>query len=165
MGVGAVTFAGVPVTIGIAILRHRLYDIDQLINRAVVYGSLTAIIGAIYALTTLSASALGPRIPVAQSDLAVAATTLAVAGALQPLRRRIQRPVDRRFYRSRYDAQQTVERFSAQLRDAVDVDLLASELLRGRSRSPTGAGVVVDRSHGATPPRPTRCTTRPPRDR
>lgn len=164
--VGAVTFAGVPVAIGIAILRHRLYDIDQLINRAVVYGALTAIIGAIYALTTLSASALGPRIPTAQSDLAVAATTLAVAGAFQPLRRRIQRAVDRRFYRSRYDAQQTVERFSAQLRDAVDVDLLASELLRvvGRALQPVQASLWTAPTAPRRPDRP-GARPDPPRDR
>jgi hypothetical protein len=116
------------VAIGIAILRHRLYDIDRLLNRTLVYGLLTAILGGAYAVGVL---VLGQRLSPGHhpSSLVVAASTLVVAALFQPLRRAIQRTVDRRFNRRRYDAVQTIETFSARLRQQIDLDTLTAQLL------------------------------------
>jgi hypothetical protein len=118
---------GFPTAIGIAILRHRLYGIDLVINRTLVYGSLTVLLAATYL-----ALVLGLRVvlsPVTgQSDLAVAASTLAVAGLFGPLRARIQDIVDRRFFRSRYDAERTLAGFATQLRSEIDLDSLGTGL-------------------------------------
>jgi hypothetical protein len=131
-----------PVAIGIAILRHRLYDIDLLINRTLVYGALTAFLAAAYV------GAIGVLQVVLQpftqgSQLAVAASTLVVAALFQPLRARIQRVVDRRFYRSRYDAERTVARFSGRLRDELDLAALSAELIGvvGETVRPARAGI------------------------
>jgi hypothetical protein len=121
-------FSAVPVAIGIAVLRYRLYDIDRLINRSVVYGSLTVLLGGVYAgLVFALSQLLNPADQ--QSELAVAASTLVVAALFQPARRRIQGLVDRRFNRRRYDAARTVGAFSTRLRDQVDLDTLSAELL------------------------------------
>jgi hypothetical protein len=116
------------VAIGIAILRHRLYDIDRLWNRTLVYGLLTAILGGAYAVGVL---VIGQRLSPGDnpSSLVVAASTLAVAALFQPLRRAIQRLVDRRFNRRRYNAVQTIETFSARLRQQIDLDTLTAQLL------------------------------------
>jgi len=126
--ISGLVFVIFPIAIGIAILRHRLYDIDVLINRTLVYGATTATIVAMYALGVLAAHAL--LRPFTQgNELAVAASTLAVAALIQPVRRRIQRGVDRRFYRSRYDAARTLDAFGTRLRDEVDIDALRHELV------------------------------------
>jgi hypothetical protein len=115
--------------IGIAVLRHRLYDIDRLLNRTLVYGLLTVLLGSVYAAVVL---AVGQGFGGAGGDppsWAVAGATLTVAALFQPARRRVQAAVDQRFNRRKYNAAKTVEAFSARLRDEVDLDALAAELL------------------------------------
>jgi hypothetical protein len=121
-------FGLIPVSVAIAVFKYRLYEIDRLINRTLVYGLLTALLVGVYAgLVFLLGRLLDPA--TGDSALAVAASTLAVAALFQPARRRVQGLVDRRFNRRRYDAAQTVERFSGRLRDQVDLDTLSAELL------------------------------------
>jgi hypothetical protein len=118
----------IPASIAAAILRHRLYDIDLVINRTLVYGATTATLVAAYALGVLAAHAV--LRPVTQgSELSVAISTLGVAALIQPVRHRVQRAVDRRFYRSRYDAARTVDELAVRMRDEVDLDALRRELL------------------------------------
>jgi hypothetical protein len=135
-------FAGVYAGIGIAVLRYRLYEIDRLVNRTVVYGTLTALLGLVYAAGVFG---LGNLLNPAgeQSALAVAASTLAVAALFQPARRRVQQVVDRRFNRRRYDAAQTIEAFSTRLRDEIDLDTLSAELLAvvSQTMEPTRASL------------------------
>jgi hypothetical protein len=118
-----------PVSVGIAILRYRLYDIDRLINRTLVYALLTATLALTYAVVVLVLGQLFGEAGGNPPSWAVAGATLAVAALFQPARRRIQQAVDRRFNRRKYDAVKTVEAFSARLRDQVDLDTLSAELL------------------------------------
>jgi hypothetical protein len=113
------------VAIGAAILRYRLYDLDRIISRTLAYGLLTVLLGGGYAGVVLGLGQLLGQ----DSSLVVAGATLAVAGLFQPARRRVQRAVDRRFNRRRYDAAQTVAGFSTRLRQQVDLDTLTAELL------------------------------------
>jgi len=120
-----VCLAVLPLAIGAAILRYRLYDLDRIISRALAYGLLTVLLGGSYAGVVLGLGQLLGR----DSSLVVAGATLAVAALFQPARRRIQAMVDRRFNRRRYDAAQTIAVFSARLRQQVDLDTLTAELL------------------------------------
>jgi hypothetical protein len=117
--------AFLPLATGAAILRYRLYDLDRIISRTLAYGLLSVLLGGGYALAVLGLGELLGQ----DSSLAVAGATLAVAALFQPARRRIQSAVDRRFNRRNYDAARTIAGFSARLRDQVDLDTLAAELL------------------------------------
>jgi hypothetical protein len=118
-----------PVAAGVAIVRHRLYDIDRIINRTLVYGLLTTLLAAVYAGLVLILGQVFGGVGRDPPSWAVAGATLAVAALFQPARRRIQAVVDRRFNRRKYNASKTVEAFSVRLRDEVDLDALAAELL------------------------------------
>jgi hypothetical protein len=118
-----------PISIGIAILRYRLYDIDVLINRTLVYGALTTLLGLVYFGGVVLLQRLFVALTGEKSTLAVVASTLAIAALFNPLRRRVQAFVDRRFYRRKYDARKTLETFSATLRDETDLDALSDDLM------------------------------------
>ena len=124
------SLAGVPVAVGFAILRHRLYDIDVVINRTLVYGSLTAMLAAVYYGSVVVLQYIFRALSGGESQLAIVASTLVIAALFNPLRRRVQGFVDRRFYRSKYDAAKTLATFSAKLRDETDLDELNDELVR-----------------------------------
>jgi hypothetical protein len=121
--------AFVPVAAGVAVLRCRLYDIDRLINRTLVYGLLTAILALGYTGAVLVLGQLFGGMSAEPPSWAVAGATLAVAALFRPARRRVQAAVDRRFNRRKYDAAKTVEAFTARLRDEIDLDTLSTELL------------------------------------
>jgi hypothetical protein len=124
-----VVVIALPVAVGIAILRYRLYDIDRLINRTLVYGLLTALLAGVYAGAVLILGQVFGGVSGDPPTWAVAGATLTVAALFQPARRRIQAVVDRRFNRRKYNASKTVEAFSVRLRDEVDLDALVAELL------------------------------------
>ncbi len=118
-----------PVAASIAILRYRLYDIDLIINRTLVYSTLTALLVAVYVGSVVSLQGLFRALTGQGSQLAVVASTLAIAALFNPLRRHIQVFIDRRFYRRKYDARKTLEAFSAKLRDETDLEALNNELV------------------------------------
>jgi hypothetical protein len=115
--------------VGIAITRYRLYDIDILINRTLVYGTLTATLVALYLVGIVVLQRLFVFLTGQQSTLAVVASTLLIAALFNPLRRSLQSFIDRRFYRRKYDARKTLERFSARLRDETDLAVLREDLV------------------------------------
>jgi len=123
-------FMSVPLAIAIAILRYRLYDIDRIINRTLVYGSLTIILALVYVTAIVGAGTLLQEVTGDhRNNLIVAASTIAVAGLFRPARARVQAFIDRRFYRRKYDAARTLEAFSSRLRDDVDLENLESDLI------------------------------------
>jgi len=120
---------GVPTAVGIAITRYRLYEIDLLINRTLVYGTLTAMLVAVYFGGIVVLQRLFVALTGEKSTLAVVASTLLIAALFTPLRRRIQSFIDKRFYRRKYDARKTLEVFSARLREETDLDALSDDLV------------------------------------
>jgi hypothetical protein len=118
-----------PLSIGIAILRYRLWDIDILINRTLVYGSLTATLALVYGGSVVVLQGIFRSLTDQGSDLAVVASMLAIAALFQPLRRRIQTFIDRSFYRTKYDARKTLEAFGARVRDEADLQKLSEALV------------------------------------
>ena len=146
-------FAGIPVAVGVAILRHRLYDIDVVINRTLVYGTLTAMLIAVYSVGVAATQTVFRLLTgqEQQPQLAVVISTLAIAAIFNPLRRRVQKFVDRRFYRKKYDATRTLASFNSRLREETDLDSLRDDVL----------GVVTETmqpKHASLWLRPTRRT-------
>jgi hypothetical protein len=123
------SFALVPIAVGIAVLKYRLYDIDTIINRALVYGSLTAMLALVYVGGVVGLQAAFRALTGQGSTLAVVASTLAIAALFGPLRRRLQALVDRRFYRRKYDAAKTIAAFNSRLREETDLDALCGDLV------------------------------------
>jgi hypothetical protein len=119
----------IPISIGIAVLRYRLWDVDVLINRTLVYGSLTVTLGMVYVAGVIGLQALFRAVTGQASDIAIAISTLAIAALFQPLRTRIQRIIDSRFYRRKYDAARALATFSTRLRDNVDLEDLSEEIM------------------------------------
>jgi uncharacterized membrane protein len=124
------SFAGVPVAIGFAVLKYRLYDIDVVINRTLVYGSLTVMLVALYFASVATTQTILRALTgqTEQPQLAIVVSTLVIAALFNPLRRRIQSFIDRRFYRRKYDARKILEAFSARLRDETDLETLKNDL-------------------------------------
>ena len=120
---------GFPISIGIAMVRYRLYDIDLIINRTLVYGALTVVLIAIYFGGIVVLQRTFVVLTGQQSTLAIVASTLLIAALFAPLRRRIQSFIDRRFYRRKYDARKTLESFSATLRDETNLDSVSEDLV------------------------------------
>jgi len=141
---GIVALVGVPLlplATGVAIFRYRLYEIDRLVNRTLVYGALSLLLaGAYLLLVVVLQSALSPL--ASDSDLVVAASTLAVAALFRPLRAQLQTFIDRRFYRRKYDASATLDAFSSRLRDQVDLDSVSEELI-------TAVGMTMQPAHAS----------------
>ena len=125
----ALSYTGVPIAVGLAVLKYRLYDIDVIINRTLVYGSLTATLVAVYVGSIVVLQGLVRALTGQESQLAIVASTLAVAALFNPLRHRVQGIIDRRFYRRKYDAAKTLEAFSAKLRDETDLNALSDDLV------------------------------------
>jgi len=119
----------IPFSVGIAMLRSGLFDIDVVINRALVYGTLTVSLVVVYLGAVVGAQRLLSPLVGVSNQLAVVGSTLVIAALFQPLRRRIQAFIDRRFYRNKYDASRMLERFSSKLRDETNLDRLGEELI------------------------------------
>jgi hypothetical protein len=122
-------FAGIPVAVGIAVLRYRLYEIDRIINRTLVYGSLTVMLALIYFGGVATIQVLLRVLTGQEEQPALVVSTFVIAALFNPLRRRIQSFIDRSFYRRKYDARKTLEAFSAKLRDDTDLNALTDGLV------------------------------------
>ena len=129
IGVIAIALLGLPIFTGIAIVKHRLYDIDVVINRTLVYASLTVLLAASYFAGVVGLQYILRTVTAQGSTLAVVASTLLIAALFSPLRRRVQALVDRRFYRSKYDAAKTLAAFSTRLRDETGLETLSGDVI------------------------------------
>ena len=134
VGIALVTFVVLfflifPLSIGTAILRYRLWDIDVVINRTMVYGTLTLVLGGVYVGSVIALQTAFRAVTGEASDVAIVISTLGIATLFMPLRRRVQDLIDRRFYRRRYDAERTLAAFADRMRDEVDMDRLTGELV------------------------------------
>lgn len=127
--VTAFSYAGIPIAVGFAVLKYRLYDIEIIVNRTLVYAPLTASLAAVYAGSVVSLQFAFRELTGQTSQLVVVASTLVIAALFSPLRRRIQDLVDRRFYRKKYDARRTLDEFGARLRDETDLEALNGDLV------------------------------------
>jgi len=147
----AIAATTVPLAVGVAVLRYRLYEIDRIISRTLAYTTLTAALAIVYVTAFVLLQAVLAPLTGSGGPLAVAASTLAVFALFQPLRRRLQAAMDRRFNRSRYDAQRTVEAFAAQLRDEVDLERVggAVQSVVGQALAPASVGIWLRPSHRA----------------
>ena len=140
--------AALPAAIGVGILKYRLYEIDRIISRTLAYAIVTGLLVGVYAGLVL----LARQVLTVDSPVAVAASTLAAAALFSPLRRRVQRVVDRRFNRVRYDGERTVEAFAARLKDAVDLDMIRADLAGVVNRALEPTHVLVWTAREARPP-------------
>lgn len=147
-----IAFLGLPVSVAFAVMKYRLYDIDLVINRTLVYGALTAILGAVYIGLIFGFQALLAPFT-AESDLAIAASTLAVAALFRPARGRIQGFIDRRFYRRKVDVERILEEFSGRLREDVDLESLAARLrgVVGETMQPAHLSLWLRPGPGSAP--------------
>ena len=127
--VGVLVIPSIPIAAGVAIFRYRLYDIDRIINRTLVYAALTGVLVAVYVGGVVLLQTLFRSLTGGESTLAIVASTLAIAALFNPLRRGIQAFIDRRFYRTKYDTRETLAAFSARLRDETDLETLAGDLV------------------------------------
>lgn len=141
-----------PLSIGVAIIRYRLWDIESLINKAMVYGAVTVILGLIFIISVFSLQRLFTTVTGSESDLAAIISTILIATLFNPLRIRIQENIDRRFYRQKYDAEQTLMAFSQAVRDEVDLDKLSERLLAviDETLEPSGAAMVLIEREGVS---------------
>jgi hypothetical protein len=148
--VGAAVTAALPVCMGVAVLKYRLYDLDRVISRVVSYTLITALLGGVYAGLIL----LATRVLSVKGAVSVAVVTLITAALFNPLRRRVQRVVDRRFNRSRYDAEAVVAAFSGRLRHTVDLDAVRNDLVGVVSEAfqPTAVSMWFAPEQGTDPP-------------
>jgi hypothetical protein len=135
--------AALPASMGVAILRYRLYDIDRIISRTLAYAIVTGLLAGVYAAVVL----LATQVLQIHTSVAVAVSTLVAAALFNPLRRWVQRAVDRRFNRARYDAEQTVAAFAARLKDAVDLDSVRADLAGVVNQALEPAHISVWTSH------------------
>ena len=127
--IGGASVAAMPAAIGVAVLKHRLYDVDLLINRTLVYGALTASLALVYVGSVVGLQYVFRALTGEDSQIIIVASTLAIAALFDPLRRRIQDWVDRRFYRNKYDARKTLEEFGATLREETGLEPLSTGLI------------------------------------
>lgn len=141
-----VGWLGYPTAIGVAVLRYRLYDIDVIIRRTLVYSVLTVLLALIYFVGVVLVQQLTRSIT-ASSDLAIAVSTLVIAALFFPLRRRVQNAIDKRFYRRKYDAQKVLDRFAVTARDEVELDSLTAELINvvNETMQPTSVSLWLKR--------------------
>jgi hypothetical protein len=156
-----VSFAAVPIAVGFAVLKYRLYDIDVVINRTLVYGSLTLMLAVVYRSSILVFQEASQAFTGRESQLAIAGSTLAMAALFVTLRRRIQGFIDRRFYRRKYDAATTIEAFSSKLKDETDLSTLSDGLtsLVREMMQPTHVSYVAAPRHTTEENRRTRAAS------